>query len=126
MHKNPVSGKWKLVENYLEYKYSSARFYELGEEPECTLYHYSKVYAAESPFQTGSNLQCDLYGRLVGNRKIFVSVVESIFNLPCPRRGTVLRINTQNKPYVCVILLVLQVDSFSFIIFRIISNIILP
>ncbi|MBK9226107.1 MAG: hypothetical protein IPL67_03360 [Ignavibacteria bacterium] len=32
MHKNPVSGKWKLVENYLDYIHSSARFYELGEE----------------------------------------------------------------------------------------------
>ncbi len=32
IHKNPVSGKWNLVENYLDYKYSSARHYELGEE----------------------------------------------------------------------------------------------
>ena len=30
MHKNPVSGKWKLVEDYLEYQYSSTRFYDLG------------------------------------------------------------------------------------------------
>ena len=30
IHFNPVSGKWNLAENYLEYYYSSARFYETG------------------------------------------------------------------------------------------------
>ena len=43
MHKNPVSGKWKLVDDYLEYEYSSARFYDLGEEPKCRLFHYSEM-----------------------------------------------------------------------------------
>ena len=28
MHLNPVSGKWQLSKNDLEYHYSSARFYE--------------------------------------------------------------------------------------------------
>jgi len=28
IHRNPVSGKWRLVDNYIDYKYSSARFYE--------------------------------------------------------------------------------------------------
>jgi hypothetical protein len=60
IHKNPVSGKWKLVEHYLDYKYSSARFYacpdeggDLGEEAKCRLYNYAKLMAtvtsAESP-----------------------------------------------------------------------------
>jgi len=30
IHFNPVSGKWNLAKNYLEYRYSSARFYETG------------------------------------------------------------------------------------------------
>ena len=30
IHFNPVSGKWNLAKNYLEYYYSSARFYETG------------------------------------------------------------------------------------------------
>jgi hypothetical protein len=43
MHKNPVSGKWKLAENYLYYIHSSARFYELGEEGVFHVYHYSII-----------------------------------------------------------------------------------
>ncbi|MDQ3019085.1 MAG: hypothetical protein M3R36_00720 [Bacteroidota bacterium] len=49
IHKNPVSGKWKLSEDYLDYEYSSARFYDLGEKPKCNLFHYSDVLSAESP-----------------------------------------------------------------------------
>ncbi len=30
IHKNPVSRKWKLVENYLDDEYSSAGFYDRG------------------------------------------------------------------------------------------------
>lgn len=30
IHFNPVSGKWKLAKDDLDYKYSSARFYETG------------------------------------------------------------------------------------------------
>lgn len=30
IHKNPVSGKWNLVDNYTDYKHSSAAFYDLG------------------------------------------------------------------------------------------------
>ena len=43
MHKNPVSGKWKLAENYLDYIHSSARFYELGEEGVFHVYHYQEI-----------------------------------------------------------------------------------
>jgi REP element-mobilizing transposase RayT len=31
IHMNPVSGKWQLIDNYLNYPYSSAAFFELGE-----------------------------------------------------------------------------------------------
>ncbi len=30
IHRNPVSGKWKLVNDYADYEHSSASFYELG------------------------------------------------------------------------------------------------
>ena len=30
IHRNPVSGKWKLVIDYTDYDYSSASFYETG------------------------------------------------------------------------------------------------
>jgi REP element-mobilizing transposase RayT len=49
MHKNPVSGKWKLVEHYLDYEYSSAKYYDLGVEGICRIYNYSDVISAESP-----------------------------------------------------------------------------
>jgi putative transposase len=32
IHFNPVSGKWNLAKDYLEYYYSSAVFYETGVE----------------------------------------------------------------------------------------------
>ncbi|MDQ3021923.1 MAG: hypothetical protein M3R36_15320 [Bacteroidota bacterium] len=40
MHKNPVSGKWKLVNHYLDYVHSSARFYDLGEKGIYEVIHY--------------------------------------------------------------------------------------
>jgi REP element-mobilizing transposase RayT len=30
IHRNPVSGKWNLVNDYADYEHSSASFYELG------------------------------------------------------------------------------------------------
>jgi len=43
IHHNPVSGKWNLVEDYLEYEYSSARFYELGEVGNVKIRHFREV-----------------------------------------------------------------------------------
>jgi len=43
MHMNPVSGKWKLVDDYLDYVHSSARFYDLGEEGIYKVIHYEQV-----------------------------------------------------------------------------------
>lgn len=40
IHYNPVTGKWKLVEDYTEYKYSSAQFYEFGKELDVAVTHY--------------------------------------------------------------------------------------
>jgi len=43
IHLNPVSGKWQLTEDWLLYKYSSAVFYEKGEENKF-LTHYKDVW----------------------------------------------------------------------------------
>ncbi len=53
MHKNPVSGKWKLVEDYLNYVHSSARFYDLGEKGIYDIIHYEDAMkiSAESSAQ---------------------------------------------------------------------------
>lgn len=48
MHKNPVSGKWKLVDNYLDYIHSSARFYDLGEEGIYKVMHYEEAIKLSS------------------------------------------------------------------------------
>ncbi len=48
MHKNPISGKWKLVNHYIDYEYSSAKFYDLGEKPECSLFNYAEIISAVS------------------------------------------------------------------------------
>lgn len=43
IHKNSISKKWNLVENYLDYMHSSARFYELNEEhSEFKLKHFGE------------------------------------------------------------------------------------
>jgi hypothetical protein len=53
-----VSGKWKLVDDYLNYKYSSARFYELGEVGVYKVIHYEEVMnvSAESSAQISLKL----------------------------------------------------------------------
>lgn len=43
IHHNPVSGKWNLANDYLSYKYSSARFYELGEAGSVEIHHFRDV-----------------------------------------------------------------------------------
>ncbi|MFZ1323467.1 MAG: hypothetical protein WAT71_18095 [Ignavibacteria bacterium] len=44
IHKNPISGKWKLVEEYTDYVHSSAAFYELGKKGIYDVIHYSEVF----------------------------------------------------------------------------------
>jgi hypothetical protein len=48
MHHNPVSGKWQLVEDFVDYPYSSARYYELGEQLEIKVGDFRTV-DSESP-----------------------------------------------------------------------------
>jgi REP element-mobilizing transposase RayT len=44
IHKNPVSGKWKLAETSIDYVHSSARFYEFGEHSnEFAITHFSTL-----------------------------------------------------------------------------------
>ncbi|MBX9852488.1 MAG: hypothetical protein K2X86_12125 [Cytophagaceae bacterium] len=49
MHNNPVSGKWNLVNDYTDYKHSSAAFYELGKSGVFDVKHYKEINYAESP-----------------------------------------------------------------------------
>ncbi len=43
IHYNPISGKWNLADNFVEYYHSSAAFYEDGTENEYVT-HYKDVY----------------------------------------------------------------------------------
>ena len=43
IHKNPVKGKWMLVEDWVKYPHSSAGFYEEGKEV-AFLTHYKEVW----------------------------------------------------------------------------------
>ena len=43
IHRNPVSNKYNLVNDFTNFKYSSAGFYELGESNEFDITHYLKV-----------------------------------------------------------------------------------
>ncbi|HMP87591.1 MAG TPA: hypothetical protein PKE63_09960 [Lacibacter sp.] len=43
IHYNPVSGKWNLADNYNEYMYSSASFYETGHSDHKWLVHVQEV-----------------------------------------------------------------------------------
>ncbi len=45
IHHNPVQGKWRLVDDLIEYKYSSVRFYELDRQNEYPfLSHYMEYF----------------------------------------------------------------------------------
>jgi len=44
MHHNPVSGKWHLVDDFVEYPHSSARFYETGVQGIYAVTHYEDVW----------------------------------------------------------------------------------
>ena len=43
IHHNPVRGKWNLVDDFTEYKHSSARYYELNEVGDIAISHYKSV-----------------------------------------------------------------------------------
>lgn len=44
IHRNPVSGRWHLTDDYTRYLHSSAGFYELGAEND-HLRHYKEIFA---------------------------------------------------------------------------------
>jgi REP element-mobilizing transposase RayT len=43
IHANPVSGKWSLVDDFVDYKHSSAGFYEKDEKPFFEVIHYKDI-----------------------------------------------------------------------------------
>lgn len=45
IHNNPVQGKWMLVNDLIDYKYSSVRFYEMENKEEFSfLSHYMEYF----------------------------------------------------------------------------------
>ncbi len=44
IHLNPVSGKWRLVNDWREYEHSSASFYELNKIMHYEPLHYDELY----------------------------------------------------------------------------------
>lgn len=47
MHRNPVSGKWKLADDFTTYAHSSAGFYELGIKGKFDIVHYKDLDGSE-------------------------------------------------------------------------------
>ena len=45
MHHNPVEGKLNLVEDYIDYEHSSARFYATGVHSVFEVMHYKEIVA---------------------------------------------------------------------------------
>ena len=43
IHYNPVNGKWRLVEDYCNYKHSTASFYEEGKVGKFEVAHYKEI-----------------------------------------------------------------------------------
>ena len=43
IHNNPVSGKWDLVNDYVDYKYSSAGFYQINRPGITRVTHYKSI-----------------------------------------------------------------------------------
>lgn len=42
IHHNPVSGKWSLVDDFVDYEHSSAYFYECGKERKIKVRHFGE------------------------------------------------------------------------------------
>ena len=43
IHHNPVKGKWRLVDDYCDYKHSSASFYEKSNIKNSYVTHYKEI-----------------------------------------------------------------------------------
>ena len=48
LHRNPVSGVWNLVNDYTDFKYSSAGYYEKGLTSFYELVDFREVYSESS------------------------------------------------------------------------------
>ena len=48
IHHNPINGKWQLTSDFVDYPYSSAKYYELGEQREIEVCDYRTI-TSESP-----------------------------------------------------------------------------
>ena len=44
IHRNPVNGKWNLVNDFTDYPFSSAGFYELGKRGRFQILHYKDIW----------------------------------------------------------------------------------
>lgn len=44
IHMNPLQEHWNLVLSPEDYVYSSARFYEYGNQPSCTVTHFREFF----------------------------------------------------------------------------------
>ena len=49
MHRNPVCGKWNLVEDFIKYLYSSTKFYENRIMRDFDVYDFRELVISESP-----------------------------------------------------------------------------
>ncbi|MBX2962139.1 MAG: hypothetical protein KF687_06470 [Cyclobacteriaceae bacterium] len=57
MHRNPVSGKWKLADDFTKYPHSSAGYYELGVSGKFDEVHYRDLQL-HSAFGIAIAAQC--------------------------------------------------------------------
>ena len=48
IHHNPVQGKWNLVDDFVDYRYSSATFYELERLSEFEITHFRDIQIVET------------------------------------------------------------------------------
>ena len=57
IHTKPVSGKWKLSDNYTDYIHSSAKFYESGLEGIYKVVHFKEVSKIPAGFSCKLNIR---------------------------------------------------------------------
>jgi len=67
IHHNPVSKKWQLVNDFAEYEYSSASYYEKGIKKYEKLVHIQDLLSNQIP---GLPAHMALQGRPRANRKV--------------------------------------------------------
>ena len=48
IHHNPLKGKWSLVDDFIDYPYSSAKFYKTGENSTLYFVDYRQYFSESS------------------------------------------------------------------------------